>query len=70
MNDKIKEFASLSYNPDNGTMSAFDYEKFAELLLKEVFKVCDDVCDPVHNPEWLLCEMFGIEHNWRVKTDE
>lgn len=67
-NKKIKKLAEYCIKNSYGTrIGVEDFEKFAELLLKEVFKVCDDVCESQHNPEWLLCEMFGIDHNWRIK---
>jgi hypothetical protein len=50
--------------------SVDELEKFAELILKEVFKVCDDVCDSQTCAEYSLCEMFGIDHNWRLIDEQ
>ena len=74
MNKRIRELAEqagffpvpdetesdLEYRAENAR-----YEKFAELILKEVFNACD-MCEPQANPEYVLCEMFGIDHNWRL----
>jgi hypothetical protein len=79
MNDKLRALAVQSQmvflNDCNKCVSSFiedtdtditDYvEKFAELILKEVFNACD-MCEPQANPEYVLCEMFGIDHNWRL----
>lgn len=74
MNDKLKQLAEdagYCYAPvDEGyenrdSYNSFDYKEFALLILKEVFNACD-VCEPQANPEYVLCEMFGIDHNWRL----
>lgn len=76
MNERIRELAiqsgmSLYNNSDEffGRQDNFDFRKFAELILKEVFNACD-MCEPDHNPEYSLCEMFGIDHNWRILDEQ
>jgi hypothetical protein len=78
MNKKVKELAKQAkafiIEPEHASVGGVsevsfdkyeDLEKFAELILKEVFNACD-VCEPQANPEYVLCEMFGIDHNWRL----
>jgi hypothetical protein len=40
-------------------------EKFAELLVREVLTIADEVDTGTNNPEWLICERLGINHDWR-----
>jgi len=80
MNDRIKEFAEKaekytsdknpeedSYGrPVNEKKYIYDRDaKFAELIAKEILNIADE-CDTFsQNPEWLICERLGINHDWR-----
>ena len=65
MNDKIDEFALQSqkeYGDFDGSITALDYRKFAELIIKE----CADVADRNFNsgfcPVGLIIKCyFGVE---------
>jgi hypothetical protein len=75
MNEKIRKFAEeaglrftmLTSNP----MIPFvdgrqqDLEKFAELIVKEMLNISDEVITLSDSPEWLICERLGINHDWR-----
>ena len=75
MNEKIRalaeraglRFTMLTSNP----MIPFvdgrqqDLEKFAELIVKEMLNISDEVITLSDSPEWLICERLGINHDWR-----
>lgn len=74
MNEKIRELAEQSgffpvpdetewdweYRAENAR-----YEKFAELIVKEILNISDEVITLSDSPEWLICERLGINHDWR-----
>ena len=74
MNDKIRELAEQSgffpvpdetewdweYRAENAR-----YEKFAELIVKEILNISDEVITLSDSPEWLICEKLGVNHDWR-----
>ena len=61
MNDKLLEFAIQS----GVVESNVDWEKFAELIAKEILNISDEVITLSDSPEWLICEKLGINHDWR-----
>jgi hypothetical protein len=61
MNDKLLEFAIQS----GVVESNVDWEKFAELIAKEILNISDEVITLSDSPEWLICERLGINHDWR-----
>ena len=74
MNEKIRALAEQSgffpvpdetewdweYRAENAR-----YEKFAELIVKEILNISDEVITLSDSPEWLICERLGINHDWR-----
>ena len=74
MNEKIRELAEQSgffpvpdetewdweYRAENAR-----YEKFAELIVKEILNISDEVITLSDSPEWLICEKLGVNHDWR-----
>ncbi len=81
MNDQIKELYNRAVNEASEEMREwhtqwnhkpplFDYEKclygkFAESIIKEVLNISDEVDTGNNNPEWLICETLGVNHDWR-----
>ena len=61
MNDKLLEFAIQS----GVVESNVDWEKFAELIVKEILNISDEVITLSDSPEWLICEKLGVNHDWR-----
>ena len=61
MNDKLLEFAIQS----GVVESNVDWEKFAELIAKEILNISDEVITLSDSPEWLICERLGVNHDWR-----
>ena len=61
MNDKLLEFAIQS----GVVESNVDWEKFAEVIAKEILNISDEVITLSDSPEWLICERLGINHDWR-----
>ena len=71
MNDKIDEFALQSqkeYGDFDGSITALDYRKFAELIVLECAQVCLDQRDPAnlnYRPSERFAEAvkqhFGVE---------
>ena len=61
MNDKLLEFAIQS----GVVESNVDWEKFAELIAKEILNISDEVITLSDSPEWLICEKLGVNHDWR-----
>jgi len=61
MNDKLLEFAIQS----GVVESNVDWGKFAELIVKEILNISDEVITLSDSPEWLICERLGINHDWR-----
>ena len=65
MNDKIDEFALQSqkeYGDFDGSITALDYRKFAELIIKECSRVMEEK-DSFYG-EWMktvINEHFGVE---------
>ena len=74
MNEKIRALAEQSgffpvpdetewdweYRAENAR-----YEKFAELIVKEILNISDEVITLSDSPEWLICEKLGVNHDWR-----
>ena len=66
MNDKLLEFAIQS----GVVESNVDWEKFAELIAKEILNISDEVITLSDSPEWLICEKLGVNHDWRRDKKE
>ena len=39
--------------------------KDAELIVKEILNISDEVITLSDSPEWLICEKLGVNHDWR-----
>jgi hypothetical protein len=72
MNDKIKNLFNICGMPNEDIMEiysdenkTFYMEKFAELIVKEILNISDEVITLSDSPEWLICERLGINHDWR-----
>ncbi len=70
VSDIIKEFAEKagfmdSWFSESGDDCKTEIKAFAELIAKEILNIADE-CDTFsQNPEWLICERLGINHDWR-----
>ena len=78
MNEKIKELyeecTSSVYVKTDGYgndhyRGVTDYQMFAELLITEIFNISDKVDTGNNNPEWLICETLGVNHDWRKQVN-
>lgn len=74
MNDKFLEILSKSSGrtitrPYEGSLliklDLPELEKFAELIVKEILNISDEVITLSDSPEWLICEKLGVNHDWR-----
>jgi hypothetical protein len=74
MNDKFLEILSKSSGrtitrPYDGSLliklDLPELEKFAELIVKEILNISDEVITLSDSPEWLICEKLGVNHDWR-----
>ena len=74
MNEKIRALAEQSgfFPVPNETEWDWEYraenaryEKFAELIVKELLNISDEVITLSDSPEWLICEKLGVNHDWR-----
>lgn len=45
------------------------YNKFAESIVRKVLNIADEVDTGSNNPEWLICERLGINHDWRKQDN-
>ena len=68
MNEKIRALAELAevwIIEDGQDKCEVDVEKFAELIVKEILNISDEVITLSDSPEWLICEKLGVNHDWR-----
>ena len=70
MNENIKELAEQagfmdSWFSESGDACEKELRKFAELIVKEILNIADEVSSFSDSPEWLICERLGINHDWR-----
>jgi hypothetical protein len=67
MNEKIRALAECAGFMDTwfSESGEVDVEKFAELIVKEILNISDEVITLSDSPEWLICEKLGVNHDWR-----
>ena len=71
MNERIQELAEQCWEERKYGPDWFNYEKFAELIVRESIQVVDDMADPeedsdlfvwvLHNASEKIKQHFGVE---------
>ena len=68
MNERIRELHSQCKVCDNGTVLYFDYEKFAELIVKECMNIVENhPIDPADMPYNMRIIPYMIEVQEKMK---
>ena len=73
MNDNVEKlkkqameiYVYTDYYGDKDCVLRLNEEKFAELIVKEILNISDEVITLSDSPEWLICEKLGVNHDWR-----
>ena len=50
---------------ESGDDCETEIKRFAELIVKEILNISDEVITLSDSPEWLICEKLGVNHDWR-----
>jgi hypothetical protein len=72
MNNRLLELAQeaeQSANLGNAIDVKLMMQNYAELIVKELLNIADEVSSFSDSPEWLICERLGINHDWRRQLD-
>lgn len=70
MNNQIEQLAEEAgfreaWFSESGDDCETELKKFAELIVKEILNISDEVITLSDSPEWLICEKLGVNHDWR-----
>jgi hypothetical protein len=70
MNNQIEQLAEEAgfmdgWFSESGDDCETEIKRFAELIVKEILNISDEVITIGDGPEWLICERLGINHDWR-----
>jgi hypothetical protein len=72
VNNRLLELvqeAEQSANLGNAIDVKLMMQNYAELIVKELLNIADEVSSFSDSPEWLICERLGINHDWRRQPD-
>ena len=70
MNNQIEQLAEEAgfmdgWFSESGDDCETEIKRFAELIVKEILNISDEVITLSDSPEWLICEKLGVNHDWR-----